>query len=95
MLVDLLGKSEVEAELRRRAKKVTEPVDADDESLDEPRETDTAAMRGSVYRGVSPSAAAGALVCGVCRRPLEPDDPEIVLGEAGRVCVLCSQRERR
>jgi hypothetical protein len=48
-----------------------------------------------VYRGASTTAAAGSIVCGICRRPLGADEPEIMLGEGVRVCVLCSQRQPR
>ena len=86
-LVELHGKADVEARLRR-----TELVDLDDDA--EPKDGSEGAVRGSVYRGASATAAMGTLVCSVCRRPLDADDPEITL-DVGRVCLMCSQRERR
>jgi hypothetical protein len=95
VLAEIAGREDVEARVRQQVKALERVgLDDDDDNREDARGADAGAVRGSVYRGASVTSATR-LACGVCRRPLEPDDPEIVLGDAGRVCLLCSQRARR
>lgn len=94
VLVELLGEADVEAKVRQRLKG-TELVDLGDEDSAQLQDAVDGGVRGSVYRGASTTAAMGALTCGVCRRLLDPEAPEITLRKVGRVCLLCSQRQPR
>jgi hypothetical protein len=49
----------------------------------------TAPAQGhSPYRGHGPDI----LLCTVCAKPLDPEDPELVARSGGRVCTTCFQR---
>jgi hypothetical protein len=92
VLSEIAGRSDVDAKVRKRLMQ-SELLDADEE--EESVEGQDGALRGSVYRGASVVAASGTLLCAMCGRPLDPDDPEIMLADKRRACLSCSQRARR
>jgi hypothetical protein len=59
---------------------------------DEEADTAPAIADASPYRGAMASGA-GLLRCRVCGKTIDPDDPDLTLRKAGRVCVVCFQRD--